>query len=159
MGAQYHLPSGHRLVRVLVRDPAAATNPIEAVALATTLNPTSSNQIQSFIDAKRSVMYILCGAGAKCSIREGKPTLARGAVLRQEALELALYTLKYVKGTDSVVAFFPPKPGGTIANAYFFARSDYDTELRQPLRRTLPHPLPPKTDKLSCSFCQIVFRM
>ena len=149
IAAQYHLPSGHRLVRVYVGSPGSAGDPIQAVAFATTINPTSQSQIRGFVPASQAVMYILCGAGSKCSIKEGKASIARGAVLRREALELALYTFKYVKGKDSVVAFFPPTPGNRITNALFFARSDFDTELKHPLRRTLPQRVPPKTDKLS----------
>jgi hypothetical protein len=85
-------------------------------------------------------MYILCGDGPKCSIKEGKPSLARGAVLRREALELALYTLRYVDGAESVVAFFPPQTGKDPTFAFYFAKSDFSDELRNPLRQTLPHP-------------------
>ena len=149
IAAQYHLPSGHRLVRVYVGGPGTSTDPIQAVAVATTVNPTSQSQIQGFIPAKEAVLYMLCGTGTKCSIKEGKASVARGAVLRREALELALYTFEYVKGASSVVAFFPPKPGNRITNALLFARSDFDTQLKHPLRRTLPQRVPPKTDKLS----------
>jgi len=159
IAAQYRLPNGHRLVRVYVGGPGSSSAPIKAVAFATTVNPTSQNQIKGFVDANATAMYILCGGGAKCAIREGKPSVARGAVLRREALELALYTFEYVKGTNAVVAFFPPKVGDSMTNALFFARSDFDMELRHPLRRTLPHPLPPKTDELSPKERKVVDRL
>jgi len=159
IAARYHMPSGRRLVRVYVGGPGSSSDPIRAVAFATTVNPTSQNQIKGFVDANQAVMYILCGAGTKCSIREGKASVARGAVLRREALELALYTFEYVKGTSSVVAFFPPKPGNNMTSALYFARSDFDTELRHPLRRTLPQRLPPKTDKLSPAERRVVVQL
>ena len=149
VAAQYHLPSGHRLVRVYVGGPGASSDPIRAVALATTVNPTAQSQIKGFVDVNQAVMYILCGTGAKCSIREGKASVARGTVLRREALELALYTFEYVKGTRSVLTFFPPTPGNSMTHGFFFERSDFGTQLHHPLRRTLPQRLPPRTDKLS----------
>jgi hypothetical protein len=91
------------------------------------------------------MMYILCGAGRSCAIREGKASTYRGAILRREALELALYTFAYVKQTKSVVVFFPPKKGQKLAFALFFVRSEFDSELKQPLRRTLSAPVPIRT--------------
>jgi len=149
IAAQYHLPSGHRLVRVYVGGPGASSDPIRAVALATTVNPTTQSQIKGFVDVNQAVMYILCGTGVKCSIKEGKASVARGAVLRREALELALYTFEYVKGTSSVLTFFPPKPGNSMTHGFFFERRDFGTQLHRPLRHTLPQRLPPRTDKLS----------
>ena len=50
-----------------------------------------------------------------CSIKGGTPSEARHALLRREALELALYTFKYVDGIDSVSVFLPPRPDGQAA--------------------------------------------
>ena len=38
----------------------------------------------------------------------------RGQLLRREALELSLYTLKYVPGTNAVLTYLPPpgRPAG-----------------------------------------------
>jgi len=64
------------------------------------------------------------------------------APLRREALELTLYTFKYVGGVDSVIALLPPPPKDSTVNwALFFKKSDFHTELSQPLSRTLPSPL------------------
>jgi hypothetical protein len=144
---QYHLPSGKKLVDVLPRGP-AAPQPIEEVGIAKTPNPTRASDF-SFSHADSTVMYILCGDGPKCSIKEGKPSLARGAVLRREALELALYTLRYVDGAESVVAFFPPQKGKDPTFAFYFAKSELSNELQVPLRQTLPHPKPPVPGKLA----------
>ena len=51
----------------------------------------------------------LCGiGGAGCSIPSGKPTEMRGRLVRREALEIALYTFKFVPAIKSIVAFMPP---------------------------------------------------
>ena len=54
--------------------------------------------------------YRLCGSGDNCSIAIGTPSPSELQLLRREALELSLYTFKYVKDVDSVVVFLPPPP-------------------------------------------------
>jgi hypothetical protein len=49
---------------------------------------------------------------------------------------------------DSIVTFFPPKNAKTPAYALLFVRQDLNTQLKNPLRRTLPKP-PTKNDKLA----------
>ena len=51
-----------------------------------------------------------CGLGADCAIDQGKPSETRGRLVRREALEVALYTFKFVPAINSVVAFMPPPP-------------------------------------------------
>jgi hypothetical protein len=56
-----------------------------------------------------TIAYNLCGIGTKnCAIGTGKPSSDRLLLLRREALELALYTFKYIGGTDNVLAVLPP---------------------------------------------------
>jgi hypothetical protein len=136
VAAQYHLPSGNRLVRVVVGGPVTG-DPIDAVALTTTTRPTKQSDVLSVVPATGSIMYTLCGNGAKCSITEGTPSVARAAVLRREALELALYTFRYVKDVSSVVTFFPPKKGDAMSFAVYFDKSSFSAQLDTPLHRTL----------------------
>jgi hypothetical protein len=147
VAAQYHLPSGHRLVRVVVGGPGTATDPIRALAVATKTNATKQSDF-NVVDASSTMMFVLCGTGPNCAIREGKASTARAAVLRREALELALYTFKYVDGAKSVVTFFPPKLGAQPSYALYFQRGDLDPELHHPLLRTLPHAQAPMPGKL-----------
>ena len=138
VGSQYHLNGGKRLVRVVVRDPDASPNPIRDVAVARNLDPKQQSDVLGVVDSTKTAMYILCGDGPHCSIKEGKPSVARGTVLRREALELALYSFRYLDDTDSVVAFFPPQKGQDLNHVYFFAKSDFKDQLDAPLRFTLP---------------------
>ena len=58
-------------------------------------------------------------------------------LLHRQALELSLYTLKYVDSVDSVVVFMPPskdQPNSTV----FLRRSDVAEELDRPLNSLLP---------------------
>jgi hypothetical protein len=56
------------------------------------------------------VLYTLNGLGPGGSIIAGKPSTQRLLLLRREALELALYSFRYLNGVDMVVALLPPKP-------------------------------------------------
>jgi len=79
-------------------------------------------------------MYTFCGVGDRCSIAEGESTPERDQLLRREALELALYTFKYVDGIDSVSVFLPPRPDGQAApTSVFLRRSDVSSLLQTPL--------------------------
>jgi hypothetical protein len=109
-----------------------------------------------------TAVYNLCGLGPNCSIAVGTPSAARLLLLRREALELSLYTLKYINGIDNVVAILPPgrttataqlsskppAPGKTARSspidlAVVFQRAELQPYLSRPLRETLPEPLPP----------------
>ncbi len=55
-----------------------------------------------------TIAYNLCGTrGRNCQL-PGTPSSARMLLLRREALELALYTFKYVSGTENVICVLPP---------------------------------------------------
>ena len=89
----------------------------------------------------RAWQYELCGGGSACSISKGKPSTTRGALLRREAVELALYTFKYVPEIDSVIALLPPKPPvtqDTPQYALYVRRSDLTRQLSRPLSMTMP---------------------
>lgn len=140
----YRLPSGNQLAIALVGPPEVQDVPVRAIAVKP---DTSTGQAEDddidVVDAQKSVMYILCGLGDRCSIKEGKPSEERHQLLRREALELSLYTFKYLKGVDSVVVFLPPRPDAEIGSSVFLKKSELADELRRPLRRTLLRPDPP----------------
>jgi hypothetical protein len=136
VAAEYRLPSGNRLVNVVVGNPAVG-DPIEAVAFARTTKPMQQSDVLSVVPANGSMMFVLCGTGPKCAIGEGKASQERGAVVRREALELALYTLRYVKDVDLVVTFFPPTKGSAMSSALFFDRKSFSAQLDSPLHSTL----------------------
>jgi hypothetical protein len=108
-----------------------------------------------------TIAYNLCGiGGSNCAIGVGQPSAARLLLLRREALELALYTFKYISGTENVVAILPPgyttvactglcaKPNerATIKPlnmGLLFLHDELSPWLSQPLAQTLPEPFPP----------------
>lgn len=113
--------------------------PVRAIAIRP---DTSTGQAEeddiAIVDSSASHQYILCGLGTNCSIANGVPSEERHALLRRQAMELALYTFKYVPSIDSVTVFLPPRPDGAAApTAVFLRRDDVATELDKPLRSTL----------------------
>jgi hypothetical protein len=146
VGSRYHLQSGSLLVGIQVAD-AAADIKVEAIAVRAATSSIGS-PIQIF-PVDDTVVYILCGPGQDCAITEGTPSSERLRLLRREALELALYTFRYVDGKDRVVAFLPPRPGDKPTYALFFERSEFESQLERPLRVTLPSASPPLPDGIT----------
>lgn len=122
--------------------------------------PTNTTGSVLPLPASNTIVYNLCGEGSSnCSIGVGKPSSARLLLLRREALELALYTFKYLTGTEAVVAILPP--GYTVQRSHgksttkpltlalAFDRSELSPWLEQPLRNTFPESLPPSVSKMA----------
>jgi hypothetical protein len=116
------------------------------------------------LPAGSTIVYNLCGEGSTdCSIGVGRPSAARLLLLRREALELALYTFRYISGANTVVAILPPghsmctgicpKPpdlatATRVQIALAFDRSELGPWLNHPLRATLPEALPPTVSQM-----------
>ena len=147
----------------------------QAAASGTTTTPPSSGlQVAVHASAGSSAIsllggntigYDLCGVGSRdCSIGVGTPSSQRLLLLRREALELALYTFRYLPGTDNVVALLPPghatsQPTSVLSPslptstasattkpldlAVLFQRAELAPLLSVPLRESLPEPVPP----------------
>jgi hypothetical protein len=135
VSTRYRNADQGQLVAVTVsRPPTVQQMPVKYVVLS--LGPGSQN-IQ-VLQAEDTAAYILCGLGTACSIKSGTPSTERGQLLRREALELALYTFKYVPGIDSVVALLPPRAGSETRLAVFFTKDTLEPALDVPLSSTLP---------------------
>jgi hypothetical protein len=152
VAAGYHLPSGRQLVGVLAGAAEVRDLPIRAVLIQhPSSTPTRRDDVE-VVEIGSSVMYTFCGLGAQCSIAEGEPSLAREQLLRREALELALYTFRYVDGVESVIALLPVETGDPavetddVASAVFLQRKDFEQQLEAPLRETLGAPPPAGTE-------------
>jgi hypothetical protein len=140
----YRLPTGEQLASAVSGPPSAPTADGTLVRMrAILVQPhTARGQAEEndidVVDARNSMMFILCGIGGTgCAITQGGPTPERHALLRREALELALSTFKHVDGVSSVVVLLPPGSDRQIATAVFLERSDVSAELSRPLRDTL----------------------
>jgi hypothetical protein len=147
VGQRYTLPSGNQLVAV-------RGGPLELANLPVTIALEQQGNVK-VLDEK-GVLFNLCGLGANCSIKEGKPTEARSLVLRREALELSLYTFRYIKNVDQVVVILPPRKGQKPGFAMFFRRGEVGASLNRPLAATLPGspPVPPDVPKAQQTFIE-----
>jgi hypothetical protein len=162
----YRLPSGAQLGTVTYTGPPTVTGPdgtsfqVGSIAVQpdTTGGAAEEDDIDAF-NASRTVMYTLCGLGSNCSIPEGKASPERGALLRREALELSLYTLKHIEGVESVVVLLPPRPDGQAATAVFLERADVRGQLGRPLDQTLTAPLVPGVGEIERDELQAVERI
>jgi hypothetical protein len=65
----------------------------------------------------RGLLYTFNGLGENGSIKLDKPSPERLAVLEKAALELALYTFRYVSDVDHLVVILPPLPPDATASA------------------------------------------
>jgi hypothetical protein len=93
------------------------------------------------------VLYTLAGTGTSGTIVGDKPTPARHRLLRREALELALYSFRYVDRITMFVALLPknaakkatPKTAASTREleAVFFRPGDLKRQLKSPLTTTL----------------------
>jgi hypothetical protein len=159
VSGRYRLPSGNPLVGVIAGEPQVQTQggsvPLQAVAIQH--DPEGNSDDISIVPTDQSVMYTLCGLGERCSIKEGDPTFERARLLRREALELALYSFKYVDGLDSVIALLPTNLGkpnddsDDRSTALFFEKNDADVRraLDRPLAQTLLSPRAPEASEIN----------
>jgi hypothetical protein len=78
------------------------------------LQPSSGNAVPI---SGPAVVYELAGLAKDGSIMGGKPSPQRLQVLHREALELSLYTFRYLPDVEMVVVMLPPPPPDAAASA------------------------------------------
>jgi hypothetical protein len=149
VGAKYRLGNGDQMVSV-------TSGPIEYldVPLSVAVRTAPAGGDIRLLDGK-GVMYTLNGLGLQGSIKNGKPTNQRGALVRREALELALYTFRYIDDVDMVVALLPPvikkgQPPTVLAPrpALFYRPGDLKPELDRPINATIA-PATPRPETIA----------
>jgi hypothetical protein len=162
----YRATPAYQLAVVTAMNLNDPSNPLEVV-----VPSTSAPGGVAALPAKSTIAYNLCGLGSRdCSIGVGSASSDRLLLLRREALELALYTFKYIPGVHTVVAILPPgqtqsssrlsaKPptGSQVSSnntksvdlALAFDQKELQPWLDRPLRETLPEPLPPTVQQMA----------
>jgi hypothetical protein len=150
---EYKLQAGHKLAaivpsplqttRFLQGDsgPVSVEVPISTLAVQPDVSTGKHEEGDyKLYNAATTVAYQMCGFGTtaqNCAI-SGTATTARGQLLRREALELALYTLKYVPGTNAVLTYLPPRADQAAPpTSVLVARNDVKAALDEPLSHTL----------------------
>jgi hypothetical protein len=150
--------------------PAGATSASTAGSgsgLQVAVRPDPASSAVSLIGGN-TIAYNLCGMGtANCAIGVGTPSADRLLLLRRQALELALYTFRYLNGTQNVVAILPPghtvqastltpappspsakTPTKPVDMALLFLRGELKPWLSEPLSATFPEQFPPTVPEL-----------
>jgi hypothetical protein len=145
VSSQYHLENGALFTSVVAGpmqiESSGGPIPVSAVLVRSGRAALSEERIDiAFPQA--GVFYQLAGAAQNRSI-PGQATLARGQLVRREALELALFTFRSMPQADYVVAFMPPPAGvpqtsPLFNRAVFLPRTALTREARAPLASTLP---------------------
>jgi hypothetical protein len=120
---------------------------------------TSSKDASLALLSGKTIAYNICGLGAgKCQLA-GTASTSRMLLMRREALELALYTFKYISGSENVIAVLPPGHTATTSGAsksssaavtvaVLFVRKELQPWLSMPLARTL-QTYPPDVPELT----------
>jgi len=140
---RYRLANKDQLVDVLARPPSLTqgshTIPVQIIGVQGTNGKFGE---VAALSPTHSILYLLCGLGQSCTIATGKPSVERGELVRREILELALYTFKYVPGTDNVLAFMPPAAAKKQAVLVYLRKSDVAAALEKPLDDSLSPTVP-----------------
>jgi hypothetical protein len=141
-GGQYRLPSGNQMLDVIPKkltvplvDSSGSTQNVPIAGIVLRQKGTADKVV--VLSSNDSRLFQLCGTGASCAIGEGKASVARGRLVRREALQLALLTFKYVPGVTHVIEFMPPPPGSTPSLVTYFEKPDLKPQLSSPLRTTM----------------------
>jgi hypothetical protein len=140
VGLQYKLDGGEQLVSVR-----SSSLELGGQEIGVAVRP-SGGDLQ-FLEGK-GLLYILNGLGPNGTIPTGKASKKRGRLLMREALELALYSFRYLDDVTMVAVLLPQTPeqaeknaGGAAAapqtNAIFYRPGDLLDQLQVPLARTL----------------------
>lgn len=136
---KYVLADGKDAVAIISGSPTIANGDgsVSPVGAIIERNDRGSRIVYTDSNGDNTVQYSLCGFAASCALT-GTPSVARGDLLRRQALELALLTFKYDTSVKSTLVFFP-KPVKSTDTAYvlFFRRADYGALLARPLADTL----------------------
>jgi hypothetical protein len=182
-----HLAPFYRVSETDQLDAITVLNVANPSTVASSTTGTPPNQIQVALKQEgagandsavsllggRTIAYNLCGIVANnssCSIGSGTPTTNETLLLRREALELSLYTFRYLPFVENVVAVLPPgstqqsstlspTPPTTTATtqpldlAVLFDRQQLEPFVQPPtggsLSDTLPLQYPPTVSELS----------
>jgi hypothetical protein len=145
VSSQYHLENGALFTSVIAgpMEIESSQGPIPVTAILVRSGKAGVRQERIDIAFPQAgVFYQLAGTTPNRAIA-GQATLTRGQLVRREALELALYTFRYLPQADYVVAFMPPPAGvprqsPLFNRVVFLPRAAFGPELRRPLNDVLP---------------------
>jgi hypothetical protein len=137
--------AGDQLVAVLPGDPEVTRGTkVTKISAIGFLRSATATQFDRVVATGGNVQDQFCGIGSSCSIGKGTPNAQRERLVRREALEVALYTFRYVPQVNAVIAYMPPPSGSQPSTLLYLERSNLKAELKAPLAKTLPTDPPPR---------------
>jgi hypothetical protein len=142
----------------LTSETSAGTTTGHGLTIAVETGGSSSSESLSLLTGS-TVAYNICGLGASHCDLAGTPSTNRMLLLRREALELALYTLKYISSASNVLVVLPPgrsaakvgigvTPAKPVTVAVLFLRAELKPLLSTPINDTLEED-PPEVAQLA----------
>lgn len=146
IGPMYRLGQGGQPIAAIAREPSFEGVPVEAVVIQDQAPYRASRpNIEGPTQTSNTVMFVLCAFGPQCSLDEqSAQSTAVQTLLQRQALELSLYTFRYVDGADSTLVVLPPRlganpedPSDDIRTALYLRKKDFGRELSQPISQTL----------------------
>ena len=142
VGLQYKLDSGDQLVSVR-----SSALELQGEEIGVAVRP-QGGELQ-FLEGD-GLLYILNGLGPNGTIPTGTASKKRGRLLMREALELALYSFRYLEDVTMVAVLLPQSP--VVAGeqtqqtrAVFYRPGDLLEQLQVPLDETLSPKTPTPT--------------
>ena len=139
VGLQYKLDSGDQLVSVR-----SSALELQGEDIGVAVRPVGGSLQYMEGDG---LLYILNGLGPNGTIPTGTASKKRGRLLLREALELALYSFRYLEDVTMVAVLLPQSPAGSTAQerqtrAVFYRPGDLLPQLQVPLTDTLSSKTP-----------------
>ena len=157
VASRYKLDNGRQLVAIQEHPPEVQGLDLEAVGIRKTRRNGQVDPYIALYGGRRTLIYAFCGLGRNCAIQE---TSSDGIdhLLRREALELALYSFKYLDRVEQVVTLLPATPGSsdTRSTAVFLRKEQFDDLLDRPLRQILPRATPPSPSQVDSGEANVV---
>jgi len=143
---RYRLENGNQIVVAIGGKPTVDQIPVSVVAIRpdTSTGEAEESDIKT-LPGSDTVQYTLCGLGTRCTIPYGTPSNARGVLLTREAIELSLYTFRYLDSVKAVAVFLPPVKEGKKLYAppvLLLRRGEVSPELHRPIASTFSSQTP-----------------
>lgn len=144
---QYRGANGEQIVAVTAQPGEVSGLPLQYIALRHGRNQPLTEGDVSVVDPGETALFSFCGlAGEQNCALPGTPTPERLMLLRREAVELSLYTFKFLPEIQTVVSLLPPVPRGEgqppQTFAVYFQRRHLENLLKQPITKILPESPP-----------------
>lgn len=140
---QYRGANGEQIVAVTAQPGEVSGLPLQYIALRHGRNQPLTEGDVSVVEPGETALYSFCGlAGEQNCALPGEATPERLMLLRREAVELSLYTFKFLPEIQTVVSLLPPVPRGEgqapQTFAIYFQRRHLENVLGDPITKTLP---------------------